>query len=132
MLSFVFSNFSVLFEPISKSHLSADGCLHQTTPKVREMWYRHFVRHQNHREEEERSTKLISPNVYFLKEYYPKADDGQPRLDNEENSYDTRLRPVDIAVTKLEDDGSDEGKDIGGDDDGAAKEQVVGCTPPGR
>ena len=58
----------------------------------------------------------------------PKADDGQPRLDNEENSYDTRLRLVDIAVNKLEDDGSDEGKDVGGDDDGAAKEQVVGGT----
>ena len=56
----------------------------------------------------------------------PKADQGQAELDGEQSFlYAVLVRLVGDGDT--DDNGHDEGEDVGGDDDGASSEQVVGC-----
>jgi len=61
---------------------------------------------------------------------HPKADQGKARLDAEKSFYDKGLGFGDVVVANSEqdDDGGDEGEDVGRDDDGAPCDQVV-CRP---
>ena len=51
----------------------------------------------------------------------PKADQGKARLDAEKSFYNKGLGFGDVVVAygEQDDDGRDEGEDVGGDDDGA-------------
>ena len=67
-------------------------------------------------------------SAIFYPDGHPKADQGKATLDAEESFYDKGLRFGNVVIGdgKHNDDGGDEGQDVGGDDDGAPSDQVVG------
>ena len=71
----------------------------------------------------------ISMEYFSYPDGDPKADQGKARLGAEKSFYNKGLGFGDVVVAygEQDDDGRDEGEDVGGDDDGAPGDQVVGC-----